>query len=134
MMPAKRIERFVECDEVAWDESGSLMNQLIKGVLAIGTWLAPIDRTCVDVHRLPIEGHALAIAFHNQLLEISRKSLEVLFIGQYRYTMGSQKIVVPDCQETHEHRQIPLKRCSTKVLVHLVKTIEHCPEVVRADG
>src|SRR4030095_14996927 len=66
MMPANRIERSVECDEVARDESCSLMNQLIEGVLAICTWLAPVDGTCVDAHRLSIEGHALAIAFHDQ--------------------------------------------------------------------
>ena len=39
-MPAKRVERLVERDEVAWNESRSLMNQLVERVLAICPWLA----------------------------------------------------------------------------------------------
>ena len=52
-MPAKRIERLGEGDEVARDEPGSLMNQLIERVLPVGSRLAPVDRTGVVVTRSP---------------------------------------------------------------------------------
>ena len=64
MMLANAIERLVECDEVAGNKTCSLMNQLIKGVLTICTWLSPLNGTCVEANRLPIEGDVLAIAFH----------------------------------------------------------------------
>ena len=44
MVAAKRIERLLERDEVARNEPGSLMDQLIEGVLAVGSRLAPINR------------------------------------------------------------------------------------------
>ena len=43
MVPAQGVERLDEGNEVARDESGSLMNQLVEGVLAVGPRLAPID-------------------------------------------------------------------------------------------
>ena len=52
MMPAKRVQRLTEADEVARDQPRSLMDQLIERVLAIGAGLAPINRTggIGDVH------------------------------------------------------------------------------------
>src|SRR6266849_2466280 len=44
VVPTKRIERLVERYEVAGNESRSLMNQLIEGMLTIGSRLAPVDR------------------------------------------------------------------------------------------
>ena len=44
VVAAERIERLRKGDEVARDEPRSLMDQLIEGVLAVGSRLAPIDR------------------------------------------------------------------------------------------
>ena len=44
VMPAERVERLAERDEVAGDQLGSLMDQLIERVLAVGARLAPVDR------------------------------------------------------------------------------------------
>src|SRR6202035_3985978 len=81
VMPAERVERLSESDEVTGDEPGALMDQLIEGVLAIGSRLAPIDRAGVSVHRRSIEPHMFAVALHRQLLEISRETLQVLVVG-----------------------------------------------------
>ena len=43
VVPAERVERLGERDEVAGDEPGPLMDQLIEGVLAVGPRLAPVD-------------------------------------------------------------------------------------------
>ena len=44
VMPPERVERLSECDEIARNEPRALMDQLIEGVLAIGSGLAPVDR------------------------------------------------------------------------------------------
>ena len=74
MMPAKRIEGLVKRDEVTGDEACSLMNQLIEGVLAVGSRFTPINGAGIVAGFVSVEGDVLAIALHRQLLEISRKS------------------------------------------------------------
>ena len=49
VMPAERVERLREGDEVAGDEPRALMDQLIEGMLAVGARLAPVDRAGVVV-------------------------------------------------------------------------------------
>ena len=46
-MPAERVERLGEADEVAGDQPRALVDQLIEGMLAVGAGLAPIDRARV---------------------------------------------------------------------------------------
>src|SRR5262245_63778682 len=43
VMPPRRIERFGECEEVAGDEPGPLMDQLVERVLPVRSRLAPVD-------------------------------------------------------------------------------------------
>ena len=43
VVPAQGVERLDEGNEVTRNQPGSLMNQLVEGVLAIGPRLAPID-------------------------------------------------------------------------------------------
>ena len=76
----------------------------------------------------------LAVALHGQLLQIGRKALQVLLVGQDRDGLGAEEIVVPDGQQAHEHRQIALERRGAEMLVHLMEAVEHGAEVVRADG
>ena len=51
VMPAERIERLAEGDEVARNEPRALVNQLIERVLAVGARLAPVDRPGVASDR-----------------------------------------------------------------------------------
>ena len=44
VVPAERVERLREGDEVARDEPGALVDELVEGVLAVGARLAPVDR------------------------------------------------------------------------------------------
>ena len=48
VLAAERIERLLEGDKVARDEPGALVNQLIEGVLAVGSRLTPVDRAGGD--------------------------------------------------------------------------------------
>src|SRR5918992_5874561 len=94
VMPAKRVERLVESDEVAWNESRSLMNQLVERVLAVCAGLAPVDRPGVVGDVVAINGDVFAIALHSQLLQIGWKSLQVLLVGQDRNRLGAEEVVV----------------------------------------
>jgi hypothetical protein len=80
VMSPERIERPAERDEVAWNESRALMNQLVERMLAVGAGLAPVDRADIVVDSAAIELDVFAVALHRQLLEISGKSLEILFV------------------------------------------------------
>src|SRR5215831_12666554 len=67
MMAAERIGRVREGDKVTRNEPGSLVDQLIKGVLPVRPWFSPIDRTSVKGNLLPIEIYVFAVALHGQL-------------------------------------------------------------------
>src|SRR6516164_4694775 len=96
MMTAKRIERLVESNEVARNELRALVNQLIEGMLAVGSWLSPVDRSGLVIDLLAMERDVLAVAFHGQLLEIRWKAFEVLLVRQYRHRLRPEEVVVPD--------------------------------------
>src|SRR5262245_32786732 len=75
VMPAERIERLVKGNEVCWNESGPLMDELIERMLAVGARLSPVHRTGVIGHLCSIECHVFAVALHRQLLQVGGKSL-----------------------------------------------------------
>src|SRR5271156_3077988 len=133
-MPAKRIERRRESDEVARNQSRPLMNQLIERVLTVGSRFTPVNWTRLVRHSFSVERNMFAIALHRQLLEVSWEPLQVLLIGQDRYGLRPEKIVVPDRQKSQQHRQVLLEGSSAEVLVHLVETTQHRPKIVRANG
>ena len=108
------------------------MDKLIEGVLAVGTGLAPINRAGLVCDAVAVERHMLAVALHRQLLEIGGKPFQVLLVGKNPDGMRPEKVVVPDRQQTHQHRQIALERRRPEMLVHLVKAIEHRAEIVGA--
>src|SRR5262249_16402206 len=134
MMLSKRVERIAERDEVAGYESGPLMDQLVERVLPVGSWLTPVDGAGIVRHFGPIERDVFAVALHRQLLQVGRESLEILLVRQYRSGLRAEEVVVPDSQETHQHRQVAFERSGAEVLVHLVKTVQHGAEVVGTDG
>src|SRR5882724_6903281 len=84
VVPTKRVERLVECYEVAWNESRSLMNQLIERMLAVCAWFAPIDGAGIIGDFVTIERDMFAVALHRQLLQVGRKSFQVLLVRQDR--------------------------------------------------
>src|ERR1039457_3079965 len=102
-------------------------------MLAVRSWLAPIERPGLVLDLLAVERNVLAVALHRELLKISRKSFQVLFVRQDSYGLGAKEVVVPDTQQTHQDWQVSLKRRSAEVLVHLVEAVEHGAEVFGPD-
>src|SRR4029434_967575 len=103
VVPAKRVERLVERYEVAWNESRSLMNQLIERMLAVCAWFAPIDGAGIIGDFVTIERDMFAVALHRQLLQLGRKSLQVLLVRQDRNGLCAEEVVIPNSQQSHEH-------------------------------
>src|SRR4030095_8928055 len=68
VMTAQRIECFGECDEIARDEPGSLMKQLVEGVLSVRSGFAPVDWASFILDRGSLESYVLAVTLHRQLL------------------------------------------------------------------
>src|SRR5271165_2374740 len=133
MVPAKGIERVNERDEVARDKPGSLMYQLIKRVLSVGSRLAPIDGPGRVVNLGPLKGHVFAVAFHRQLLQVGRESLEVLLVRQDRNGLRAEEVIVPHSEKTHEDGQVSFRRRGAEVLIHFVKAAEQAAKVFRTD-
>src|SRR5262245_52293152 len=120
VVPAQRVERLAKGDEVTGDEAGALMDQLVEGVLAVRTRLAPVDGTGLVIDRAAIARDMFAVALHGQLLQIRREALQVLLVWQDRHGLGAEEVVVPYAQETHEHRQVAREGGGAEVLVHLM--------------
>src|ERR1700716_581495 len=134
MVPAQRIERLNERDEVTRNQSCPLVYQLIERVLSIRTRFTPIDRPGRIVYFGPIERNMLAVTLHRQLLQIGRKTFEVLLVRQNRDCLCTEEISVPHRQKAQENRQVALERRGAEVLIHLVKAVEHRLEIFRAEG
>src|SRR5260370_37082489 len=62
VVAAKWIERLRKSDEVAGNEPGPLMDQLVERMLPIGSRLAPVNCTGVVHDSVSIERHMLAIS------------------------------------------------------------------------
>src|SRR4029453_261333 len=124
VVPAKRVERLVERYEVAWNESRSLMNQLIERMLAVCAWFAPIDGAGIIGDFVTIERDMFAVALHRQLLQVGRKSLQVLLVRQDRNGLCAEEVVIPNSQQPHEHRQVALEGSGAEMLVHLVEAVQ----------
>src|SRR5271157_1323029 len=97
MMRADGIQGLTEGDEITGNELRALVNHLIKGMLAIGPRLTPVNGGGLMRHSLSLDRDLLAIALHGQLLKVRGKSLQVLFVGQHSHGLGTEEIVVPNC-------------------------------------
>ena len=93
---SERVVAHRRCQEIAGDPLGPLVDQLIEGVLAVGTRLAPDDRTGRGAHRRAVAGGLLAVRLHIALLEVAGEVRKVVIIGQDGVRLGSQEVVVPD--------------------------------------
>lgn len=134
VMAAERVERLGEGDEVAGDEAGALVDELVEAVLTVGAGLAPVDRTRFGIHMGAIEFHMLAIALHGELLEVGGEAFQVLVVGQDGDGLCAVEVVIPQGQEAVEDGDVLLKGRGAEVLVHRMESGKHFAEVVRAEG
>ena len=134
VVPADRIQCFGKTDKVARDQPRALMDQLIERMLTVGPRLAPVDGAGIVIDRRPFERDMFTVALHGQLLQICRKPLQVLLVGQNGNRLCAEEVVVPDGEQSHQHRQVAFERSAAEVFVYLVKAIQHRAEILGADG
>ena len=134
VMAAERVEGLGEGDEVAGDEAGALVDELVEAVLAVGAGFAPVDRTRVGIHMGAIEFHMLAVALHGELLEVGGEAFQVLVVGQDGNGLRAVEVVIPQGQEAVEDWDVLLEGRGAEVLIHRMESGEHFAEVVRAEG
>ena len=79
------IERLLEANEVCRDQFGTLVYELKESVLGVGPRLALNDGACLVRNGLAVAAHALAIAFHDALLQVGHQFLKVLVVGNDRF-------------------------------------------------
>jgi hypothetical protein len=132
-MAAERVRRVEEAQEIARDQLRALVDQLVEGMLPVGSGLAPEDGARLVVHAARVQRHALPVGFHRQLLQVGRKPFQILVVRHDADGLGVEEPVVPDDEQTHEDRQVLFEWRRAEVLVHRVKAHEHRLEVLGAD-
>ena len=120
--------------ELAGDDVGALVDQLVEGVLAVGAGLAQDHRPGRGRDRRAVEGHALAVRLHVELLQVGRQPQQPLVVGQDRAGRIAHDIAVPDADEPEQHRHVLRQRRVEEMLVHLVRAGQELGEALRADG
>lgn len=120
MMVTHRMVADGGCDEVAWNQSGPLVEQLEERMLSVGAGLSPDHGTCLVADPPTVPVHILAVAFHIPLLQIRGKSVQVLVVGKYGLGVRTEEIDVPDAQEGHDDGYVPVVRCTSEMQVCLV--------------
>src|SRR6266481_3027667 len=132
-MTSERVEGPAKCDEVAGNQLRALVDELVKRMLPVGSGFAPEDGSRLIIDRSPVKRHMLAVRLHRELLQISRKPLEVLIVGKDADGLRTKKIVVPDSEQTHQNGQVPVERRGAKMFVYRVEAGKHRAEVVRTN-
>lgn len=121
------------CEEVGRDELSALVDELVKGVLAVSAGFAPDHRTggVVDVMTAAVD--ALAIALHVALLEIGGEAVEILVVGQDGLRGGAVEIIVPDAEQTKSDGKVAFEIGCAEMFVHFVCARQERFEIVKAD-
>src|ERR1700730_18055302 len=108
-MTPERVDGPAKCDEVARNHLRALVDELVERMLPVGSGFAPEDGSRLIIDCSPVQRHMLAVRLHRELLQISWKPLEILIVGEDADGLRTEKIVVPDSEQTHQDRQVPVE-------------------------
>ena len=111
---------------------GSLVQQLVEGVLARRAGRAPDDRGRLVVDLVPVAVHPLAVRFHLELLQVGGKIAQVLAVRDHRAAPGAEEIHMPDFEQRKHHGHVVLERRRAEMLVHGARALEQLLESVHA--
>ena len=134
MVESHWIECLGRSEEIAGDELGALVDELIEGVLPIGAGFSPDNWAGAPGDRFAITINALAVAFHIPLLKVGGKAVKVLVVGEDGVSLGVVEVVVPDSKEGKGHGQVLFHRSLEEMFVHRMRTLEKFCEAIVTDG
>mmetsp|Transcript_24882 Transcript_24882/g.37965 ORF Transcript_24882/g.37965 Transcript_24882/m.37965 type:complete len:308 (+) Transcript_24882:34-957(+) len=120
--------------EIARDELGSLVDELVEGMLSVGSGFSPDDGTSFALDLLVGAVDVLSIGLHITLLEVSGEAVHVLVVRENSNGLGIEKVIVPQADHSEGQRDIFLRWRVDEVLVDGVGTGVHFHPVVETDG
>jgi hypothetical protein len=112
----------------------ALVQHLEVGVLAVGARLAPQHRRSAEGSGLALRIHALAVAFHLQLLQVGRQAAQRAVVRRDAAAGEAVEVAVPDVEQAQARRQVALQRRGAEVLVHRMRAGQQLAKALRADG
>src|SRR5699024_6110849 len=98
-------------------------------MLAIGSWLTPVNGTAGGCRCRTVVVHGLAVGLHRQQLEVIREAPQVLRVEKYGVRVCSVEIGVPDARQRHECWNIRFQWRGTEVLFNGVEAFEDTHEI-----
>ncbi|SKZ30717.1 Uncharacterised protein [Mycobacteroides abscessus subsp. abscessus] len=122
-----------EADEVGGHQTCSLVEQLVEGVLAVGTRLAPEDLAGVGGHVLAVGLDRLTVGLHRQLLQVRGEACHVVRIGEHHPRLCVPEVRVPESDQCQQYGRVALQRLSTEMSVDGVESAEEFGEAFLAD-
>src|SRR5690606_31215229 len=117
MVLAYRVMTLSRGYKITRNQFSSLVNKLIKSMLAVRSWLSPDNWPCLIINILAITINVLTIALHISLLEICCKAMHVLVIRQNSFTFRIREIIIPYPQYPHDISNIRFKLTPLKMNV-----------------
>ena len=121
-------------DEVAGNEVGALVDELIKRMLAVRAGLAPLDGTGRVCDGLAVLVDALAVRLHIHLLEIGGEARKILVVRQHAVALGAVAVMVEDAEKRENDGHVALEAGRAEMAVHLVVALQELLVIVAADG
>src|SRR6185436_3742053 len=105
------------CNKIAGDQHRTLVDQLVKRMLAIGAGFAPDNRPRTVPHLFSPAVNAFTIAFHIALLKVGGKAMHILVVRQYSLRLSIEEAGVPKPYKPHNDRDIFFERCMAEMVV-----------------
>ena len=124
---------FGETDEVRGHHPRALVQQLVEGVLAVGSRFAPEDLAGVGGDVVAAGGDRLAVGLHRQLLQVGGEAGHVVAVGQDRANADIPEVVVPEADQAEDDRCVAFEGLGAEVLVDHVEAVEELGEAFLAD-
>ena len=128
------VMRLAARDEIGGHHLRALVQHLEERVLPVRAGRAPYDRARRVIDGLAVARHALAVAFHLELLQVIREALEPHVVRQHRVRRGAEEVAVPHAEQRHDDRHVALERRAREMLVHAARAVAHRFVLVHADG
>eukprot|EP00756_Hemistasia_phaeocysticola_P006610 Hpha_TRINITY_DN13917_c0_g2::TRINITY_DN13917_c0_g2_i1::g.35451::m.35451 len=129
-----RVVRAEGADEVARDDLGALVDELVERVLPVSARLAPDDGPGGPAGGGSVAGHKLPVGLHVTLLEVGRKAVQVLVVREDCLSLHTVAIVVPDTKHGKDDGNVLLKGGFLEVSVHLITTVQQLLEVLEPNS
>ena len=128
------VQGSAKANKIAGNQPGSLVNELVEGMLSIGSRLSPDNWPGLIIHLPTFQVNVFSVALHIGLLEVGTQAPKIMVVGQDCHGLRAKEIIVPDANKPQQHREVALKGSGAEMLVHRMKARQHLVKVLGADS